>query len=89
MIGNRQFVNANMAYHAADTFTGQWQQRSNAGPATEAIKLITPNPLFLNDLNQTGWEIYHEGGETDGDFHPTNLHNSIQPSVVSGNHTSI
>jgi hypothetical protein len=90
VIGNRQFVNANMAYHAADTFThitGNWQQRSAAGPATEAVKIVTPNPLYLNDLNQSGWEIYHEDETHEERNSPT--HKSVQPSVVAGNHTSI
>ena len=75
VIGNRQFVNANMAYHAADTFKGHWQQRS-AGPATEAVRIVTPNPIHPN---ATSWLIYH-GDEKRGSS-PLRSHNLTLPSI--------
>jgi hypothetical protein len=76
-----------MAYHAADTFTGHWQQRSVAGPPTEAVKIVTPNTLYLDNLIQSGWEIYHEDETHEKNKSPATSH--ILPSVVAGNRTSI
>ncbi len=75
VIGNRQFVNANMAYHAADTIKGYWQQRS-AGPATEAVRLVTPNSIYLNASN---WLIYH--GDEKRSF-SSRTHNLTLPSIA-------
>lgn len=55
VIGNRQFVNANMAYHAADTFRVQ-RPRSAGEPLKEAVQVVTP---ISNHMNQSDWLIYH------------------------------
>ena len=58
VIGNRQFVNANMAYHAADTFRGINQPRSTgAEPVREAVLVVTPVPYTF--MNHSDWLIYH------------------------------
>lgn len=48
--GNRNFVNANMAYHAAETFPTYPASRSGVYPVVEAIQLVvTPNPHRFNN----------------------------------------
>lgn len=73
VIGNRQFVNANMAYHAADTFKGNWQR---SGPATEAVQLDKPH---YNYLNESGMLIYHDHEKRDKKLTD---HNFTLPSVA-------
>lgn len=55
-MGNRQFVNANMAYYAADTFQHN-AVRSGDLHLTEAVQMVTPDPQLLNDTSRV---IYHE-----------------------------
>lgn len=55
-MGNRQFVNANMAYYAADIFPHN-SGRSGDARLAEAIQMVTPDPQFINDTSRV---IYHE-----------------------------